>query len=249
MPIALLPFHFPDPDLNTVKCWFQIRINVTRSMYSGGNISFNVGDDPAAVRENRRELMRHIGTNDLCELKQVHSTRIHFDAKTIPFLDDLPRLEGDGLTTTKKQQALIIKTADCQAILLAHKSGKYVAALHVGWRGNRAHFLGYALEKICTHYNLQSEDFFAVRGPSLGPDAAEFLNYDKEWGLEFEKWHNKIQQTVNLWQMSQDQLIAAGLRKDRIFSLDLCTFSLPEILFSYRRQHHGGRQAAIICIN
>ena len=55
-------------------------------------------------------------------------------------IGDGPSADGDGLATARPGQALIIKTADCQPILLAHKSGKYVGALHAGWRGNVQNF-------------------------------------------------------------------------------------------------------------
>ena len=101
---------------------------------------------------------------------------------------------------------------------------------------------------MCERYQTRPEAFFAVRGPSLGPAAAEFVNYDTEWGPDFAAWRDARRQTVDLWRLTRAQLIRAGLREERVFGLDLCTFSLPERFFSYRRDPHCGRQAALIAI-
>jgi copper oxidase (laccase) domain-containing protein len=51
---------------------------------------------------------------------------------------------------------------------------------------------------------------------------------------------------MDLWQLTRDQLTEAGLFPKNIFALDLCTHSMEEWFFSYRRNNTCGRQASII---
>jgi YfiH family protein len=46
--------------------------------------------------------------------------------------------EADGMLTDRPGLLLAIATADCVPVLLAHRDGREVAALHVGWRGAHA---------------------------------------------------------------------------------------------------------------
>lgn len=265
MAVTLLPFAFPGlPDESRVRCWFQMRTQAPagsewHNPRDGGNISFETGDDPATVGANRKELFHRIFHRPaapetephdfgICELRQVHGSDIVFEPDVVPPATPSLLVEGDGMASTVPGRALLVKTADCQALLLAHESGACVAALHVGWRGNRANFPGLAVRRLCEHYGLRAGDFLAVRGPSLGPAAAQFVHFDAEWGPDFLPWYDHQRRTVDLWSLTRTQLLEAGLREERVFALDLCTHSLPQHFFSYRRNRVCGRQAAIVMI-
>ena len=101
---------------------------------------------------------------------------------------------------------------------------------------------------FCEEYGLAASDVMAVRGPSLGPGKSEFTNYDKEFGSRFDRWRTEGTDLVNLWRMTRDQLVSAGLRPENLFSLDLCTETLANLFFSYRREKTCGRQASLIWI-
>ncbi len=224
-----------------------------RCLFTGapfGNVSLDLGIAPnldarlAEAVARRAALLEAIGAEGWSELKQVHKDTLLVEAeKTDPARASA--LEADGACTARRRHALVIKTADCQPVLLAHKSGRYAAALHVGWRGNAIKFIESGVAKFCAAYGLEPSDLMAVRGPSLGPGAAEFKNFAKEWPPEFEPWLDKNGMLMNLWALTRHQLALAGLKPENIFSLDLCTWSLPERYFSYRRGH-SGRQASII---
>ena len=142
----------------------------------------------------------------------------------------------------------MIKTADCQPILLTEPAGRFAAALHVGWKGNRRNYPALAVAEFCSRCRLRPEDLSAVRGPSLGPGEAEFTRFAGEWGPEFAPWFNPETRAMDLWSLTRHQLQQAGLRPERIYSLDLCTMSLPELFFSYRRSPRCGRQGSVIWI-
>lgn len=246
MSVSVIPFVFPG--LAHVRCAFQTRPGgVSCGAFGGGNISFQTKDDPVAVAANRRALGQSLGITQWAELRQVHGDALHFDPPVVAF-DALPDREGDGLATSTLGLALCVKTADCQPILLAHKGGRHIAALHAGWRGNRCNFPQSAVERFCARYDLEPRDIFAVRGPSLGPGRAEFINFAEEWSDDFRPWFDTQSRTMDLWALTREQLGKAGLEARNIYGLDLCTASLPELFFSYRTEKESGRQASVIWI-
>ncbi len=245
MDVTWIPFAFPGiPD---VACAFQTRTGGPfADEFAGGNISLEVEDDPAAVVAARRALQGGLGFKAWQEVRQVHGDLVVFE----PEPGDIERpgsIEADGLASTRPGQALVVKSADCQPVMLAHKAGRHVAALHVGWRGNVLRFPRLGAKAFCEEYELDPADVLAVRGPSLGPGATEFANFETEFGEQFRPYYRQDTRTVDLWNLTRDQLQAAGLRPENIFGLDLCTHSLPPF-FSYRRNNRCGRQASLIWI-
>jgi len=249
--IAFFPFEFVD--IPGVGCVFTSRRGgVSEPPHDSANLSFDVNDDPEKVAENRRLIHDRLELTGWCECKQIHTDIVHVDPA--PIATDTPStLEGDGMTSATPGHGIIIKTADCQPIMLAHRSGKYVAGLHAGWRGNKIDFPGTGIRAFCEAYAIKPEDVFAVRGPSLGPTAAEFVNFDTDFGKSFQQYFNPETQMVDLWQCTRDQLMNAGVPEKQIFGLDLCTMGNDDTFFSYRKAcatpcRDTGRQAGIIWI-
>lgn len=233
---AFIPFVFPG--IEGVRCAFSTGL--------AGNLSLETGFDREEVTGNRKDILDSLGLSRWVELKQVHGDGMVPDAPPTP-LDEKSELEGDGSSTCEPGLALAVKTADCQPILLADSRGRAVAALHVGWRGNARNFPGGGVERFCRTYGLLPAEVLAVRGPSLGPGAAQFINFDREWPPQFAPWFDAARKTMDLWNLTRSQLLGAGLLPGNIFSLDLCTHSLPDLFFSHRRGHTG-RQVSFIWI-
>ncbi len=238
--IEFIPFKFPE--ISNVKCVFTTRLGgVSEGSFAQANLSFEVGDSPRDVEKNRRQLFEILDIRKTAELRQVHKA-------TLIEIKDGYRgpVVGDAMITREKKLGLLIKVADCQPILITHKSGKYIGAFHVGWRANRGNFIKLWIEKFCFIYKIRPQEIMAVRGPSLGPSHSEFINFFKEWPLEFVPYLNMKNMTVDLWTLTRDQLTSAGILEKNIFSIDLCTYDLNEQFFSYRREKNCGRQGAII---
>ncbi len=237
--IAFVPFSFSG--LHAVGCAFTSRQGgVSTAPCTSANLSFEVQDDLAAVRANREGIKKRLGLKQLVDCTQVHADTLNFE------LQEGEPCTGDGLATSTAGIGLMIKTADCQPVLIAHENGRFVAALHIGWRANVLNFIGTGVQRLCTHYSCKPSELFAVRGPSLGPKKAEFTNFDQEFGAAFKAYYHSPSKSMNLWQLTQDQLMAAGLLPERIHGIDMCTMSMPDVFFSYRREKNTGRQAGII---
>ena len=230
-----IPFAFPD--IAGVSCAFGA---------GPDTLAFTGAADPRAVTAARTALKAELGFAAWHSLRQVHGVNMIFE----PEFETLsrPSIEaGDGMTETRPGHALAIKTADCQPVLVAHASGRYVMALHVGWRGNVQDFCGRAVRSFCVRYGLAPGELSAVRGPSLGPGESEFTAFESEFGEQFRPYFDHRSRKLDLWRLTRDQLAAAGIDRDRIYALDLCTKSLP-VFFSYRRDKSTGRQASLIWI-
>lgn len=246
--IAHFPFRFDM--LPGVSCAFTSRLGgVSSEPYDGANLSFEVGDAPDAVTENRQTLQKQLGFSSWAECRQVHGTVMHFNPEPTG-AEDVPVFEGDGLATVRKGQALVIKTADCQPVLLAHRSGNIIGALHVGWRGNVMNFPAQAVRAMCREYHLLPRDLYVVRGPSLGPLQAEFVNFEKEFGPKFKQFRSAETGCVDLWALTRYQFLGAGVPEEHIHGVDLCTRTMSDSFFSYRAaigpEGRTGRQMGLI---
>ncbi len=246
-----IPFKFPNVD--NVTCAFQVRdlpeySTQTTSNYIGKNISFDVQDNFDEVVQNRSQITQTFNVDSFSDIMQVHGITTIYEPEVSTPSSYAP-YNADGIATTKKSHALCIKSADCQPILLTDISGKYILALHVGWKGNRQNYPYIAVKEFCDYYNLNPNSLLAVRGPSLSPNVSEFINYSNEWGADFNRWYNEKDKTVNLWELTKNQLEEAGLRSENIFSIDLCTYSNPQQFYSFRYSNYCGRQGSFIWIN
>src|ERR1700728_1981377 len=106
------------------------RSGASKAPYGCFNLGHHVGDDPAAVTENRRRLKVAAGLPSEPDwLSQVHGIRV---AEL-----DSPAAAGpaDAAIARRSAKVCAILTADCLPILFASDSGDTVAAAHAGWRG------------------------------------------------------------------------------------------------------------------
>lgn len=244
MSLNYMEFRFPG--LDNVRCVFTTKDGGCSSgAYASANMSLEVGDDPEAVRTNREALRTRCGFTVWQELTQVHEQAVFMDL-TDDFFEGAT-LEGDGLCTNKPGHGLVIKTADCQAIMLADMDGRHVGALHCGWRGNAGNFPAAGVRKFCAYYGIDPTQVLVVRGPSLGPGKSEFVNFEQEWNPMFKSYFNPVTRSVDLWTLTRNQLMGTGIPARNIYSIDLCTAS-SEQFFSYRRNNVTGRQAGVIWI-
>ncbi|GHC24061.1 laccase domain protein [Kushneria pakistanensis] len=100
--------------------------------------------------------------------QQVHGTRV----VTV----DAPGQacgEADGFLTDQPGIPVSIVTADCLPILLAHRSGHYIGALHAGWRGLLDGIIESMLGQITAWRWGELSEWIAVVGPAAGAQAYE----------------------------------------------------------------------------
>src|SRR5580693_3334563 len=106
------------------------RSGISKAPFGCFNLGDHVGDDPAAVAENRRRLKVGAGLpSEPVWLTQVHGIGV-------ADLDSSATLgPADAAIARGSAKVCAILTADCLPIVFAAVSGDTVAAAHAGWRG------------------------------------------------------------------------------------------------------------------
>jgi len=219
---------------------------VSRGPYRSLNVSLDVGDLPRDVEENQRRVQRALELERLASATQVHGLKeAIITGGHAASAGEIP--EVDILITAQPGVGLVIKQADCQAVMFHDPEHRVVAHAHCGWRGQVGGILGETVARLASTFGSRAEALQAAIGPGLGPCCAEFRNYQKEFPPEL--WKYQVRPAYfDLWQLSFDQLRGAGLRPENIEVAKLCTRCREEEFFSYRRDGVTGRQAAVIAL-
>lgn len=128
----IAPELFVAPGLSAA--FFTREGGVSEGLYAALNCGYGSGDDPEAVRENRRRAMARLDlpAEALVTLYQVHSPAV--------VVVEEPWRQGeapkcDGAVTRRRGLALGILTADCAPVLFADPEASVIGAAHAGWRG------------------------------------------------------------------------------------------------------------------
>src|SRR6185436_10728393 len=159
-------FHAP----SNVGAWMSTRDGgVSAPPWDTLNLGRSVGDDAAAVRENRARFARRIGAAPVY-LRQVHGARVvRIDRE----MADAEPVEADAAFTTEPGVACTVQVADCMPVLLAAPNGRAVAAAHAGWRGLAGGVIEAALAALCDAAACAPADVLVWLGPCIGPSAFE----------------------------------------------------------------------------
>ena len=227
--------------------FFTRRGGVSLGAYDSLNLSFNVGDRREAVAENRRRAREALGLRALASASQKHGRR-----EVLVAGEPRPRPDGeleaaDILLTSQPGVGLLIKQADCQAVVIYDPGRRVVANIHCGWRGQVQNVLGTAVARLKEQFGCQPADLYAAISPSLGPCCAEFRHFRREFPPEFLPYQIKPYY-FDLWRLSLDQLQAAGLKESRLDLAGLCTRCEARQFFSYRRERVSGRQGTVAAL-
>ena len=130
------------------------------------NLGTHVGDEPAAVAENRRRLKTALNLEtDPLWLNQVHGVNvIAADSRT-----DSPAPTADASVCQGHGRACVILTADCLPVLFCNREGTCVGAAHAGWRGLANGVLGATVNAL----GVAADELMAWLGPAIEQSAFE----------------------------------------------------------------------------
>lgn len=218
-PLTVLP-----ADLGPgVRAGFTTRAGgVSTGEHAGLDLALHVGDDPAAVAENR-ERVRPEGKR-LAQPHQVHGADVRHGDEG----------DGDAQVTRDSAVAPVVLTADCVPIALATPDA--VAMVHAGWKGLAAGVVENAVAA------LAGGPFVAAIGPSargccyeVGDEVREAFGLAPVGGPA----------TIDLAALARERLSALGATA--VHDVGLCTMCTdPSLFFSHRRDGgRTGRQAGI----
>jgi len=237
-------FILPDwPAPAIVRTAVTTRIGgASRAPYDSFNLATHVGDDFAAVQENRARLRTALALpTEPLWLKQVHGVAVVNAAQ-----GDLEP-EADGAFAKHPGTVCAVLTADCLPVLLCNRAGTKVAALHAGWRG----LAGGIIEAGVKAMDAPGNELLAWLGPAIGPERFEvgpevrtaFVQHDIQTAQAFRAAHDG-KYLANIYMLARQRLQRLGITA--VYGGGFCTVTDSARFFSYRRDGATGRMAALI---
>lgn len=223
---------------------------VSREPCAGLNLGFHTPDDPDAVLENRRHLVRALGLDGsgVVWARQVHGTEseVHteprqgFDFARSP-IDSQPDVEADAQISRPGGPATLAFVADCLPVAVVGREG--AAMVHCGWRGLAAGIL----DRVASTVDASA----AAIGPGIGPccyevesdvrACFEHLAGDRPGDIDDGS-------RLDLPEIAERLLRRAGVSS--IERTELCTSCRPRDFYSHRRDSGAtGRQAGLLIPN
>lgn len=234
--------------------FFTRRGGVSRPPWDTLSFSMAQGDDPAAVRENRRRAALRLGVSEraLYYLSQVHGTEaLVLRGGEDP--DDVVRVIGDITLSRTPHLACGVRSADCVPVLLGDRHTGAVAAVHSGWKGTTLRAATIGVERLRELAGGRG-DIVAAIGPCIsvccfevGEDVARRLTQASSagdtalsWGPPSEKARARAGVSaptprIDLRKIVRAQLVEIGLSPDSIDDVPGCTVCDPERFHSFRR--------------
>jgi len=237
-------FILPDwPAPANVRAMVTTRVGgVSHAPYDSFNLAIHVGDDPAAVRENRARLRTALVLPaEPLWLKQVHGVAV-VDAARAGI-----EPEADGAFAAQPGTVCAVLTADCLPVLLCNRAGTKVAALHAGWRG----LAGGVIEAGVQALGVPGNELLAWLGPAIGPEAFEvgpevrtaFIQQDAQAAQAFRTARDG-KYLADIYLLARQRLQRLGVAA--VYGGWFCTVTDGAHFFSYRRDGATGRMAALV---
>ena len=251
------------PLLHGVTCRYG---GVSQGDFDSFNMGLHVGDDPAAVAENRERLAQVLGVDPkhLTCGEQVHGvgvTRVTEELVgkgAFSWADSIP--DSDAIHTNLVNIPLLLLVADCVPVLLYDAVHHAVAVIHAGWRGAIAHIVERTLDSMHEDYGTMANACYLYIGPSIGGDSFEvseeiaqqfrqdLAGRGLSQGIDLVKYIQREGQTVATPHVDLKGYIATcmvqrGIPMDQI-SISGTDTMTEERCYSYRRdQGRTGRMA------
>lgn len=244
--VSYITPNWPVPK-NINACTTTREGGVSAGVYKSLNLALHVDDNSDAVRENRRRLSASLNLpSEPVYLNQVHSTKII----NVDSVSDTSNLTADASFTQTPHTVCSVMTADCLPILVCDKKARFVMAIHAGWRG----LLNGIIEHSIAQITCNKEDILVWLGPAIGPNAYEvddtvrnlFIQHSKISEAGFLPTQRQGHWLMNIYHLAKLRLNT--LQISAIYGGEYCTYSSPELFYSYRRDHITGRMASCIWI-
>ncbi|MDR3685696.1 MAG: polyphenol oxidase family protein [Coriobacteriia bacterium] len=232
---------------------------VSKPPFASLNFAGHVGDDPAAVDENRSLFLRAL---DIAELRgsltmgrsaQADGIAIvgHDEVGAGAFVSSgKPAVNGvDCLITSLPRIPLLQSYADCVPIVVV-APGPVVAFVHAGWRGALASLPGKAVARIAQVASCDVAEIHAYVGAHIrdchyeidGQLMSQFVN-------TFGTFARAESGGLDLDAVVSASLERAGVTRCNIARLGMCTAETTDRFFSHRAEGGlTGRHAALVCI-
>jgi polyphenol oxidase len=215
--------------------------------FSSLNLGDHVGDDPQAVRDNRRLAAEQLGVerDRVVYMKQVHGADVAVAREPWP---DEQAPTVDALVTDRPGLVLAVLVADCTPVLLADRVAGVVGAAHAGRPGMAAGVVTATIDAM-RELGADPARMEAVTGPGVCGacyEVPEAMRADVA-AKEPAAWATTRQGTpaVDVPAGVAAQLLRAGIPEQNLQLSPACTIETAHY-FSYRRDGVTGRFAGFV---
>jgi YfiH family protein len=223
---------------------FSTRIGgISSGFFHSLNLGLIKGDSRQKVIANRRRFYNaiQIPAERTVQGIQVHGARIRIvtEPGTHP--------KTDGFITTQKELVLLIKTADCPAVLLIDPQQQVIAAVHAGWRGVVNGILEKVMRLLADQFNSQPAKILCAAGPAMRSCCYEVQ--EDVWKIFPEDVIIRRDEKyfLDLPLLIRQKLLGQGIIENHLDDSDLCTSCRADLFFSHRRDSgRTGRMMAAI---
>lgn len=196
--------------------------------------------EPIAYQESLEAMKNSLQGNveQVYTCQQTHSSRVvRVDGKVATDFMGYPQFEEtDGLMTSEKGQALLVKFADCTPVVLYDPVKRAVAVVHSGWRGTQQRISLEAIRLMEKEVGSKRGDLFAYIGPCIDPKIYEVDQpvYEafKDFPSRDEFFLAKNEPGKYFLQMAHANKIIlkeAGLKEEQISSCKESTYTDPRL--------------------
>jgi YfiH family protein len=233
---------------------------VSTGAYGSLNLAGHVGDDPAAVTENRRRLAAALGVDKLTVADQKHTARV-------AVVDG--RLAGrghdgvadaaaafpatDAMITNRPGVALTVLVADCAPVVLYDPVQGAVAVAHSGRAGTIKGVLPETINAMAAAFGSAPADLLIGIGPAIGAASYEIGATEAslvsaafgEAGARLLTPTRPGHATFDLVAAIRAQLGAAGVKEGNVHDMAIDTRASTDDFFSDRAARPCGRFAAV----
>jgi len=214
---------------------------VSKALYASLNVGLGSGDDPEAVRENRRRCAAHFGAEAIVTAYQVHS------ATALVADGDWPAgpPQADAVVSATPGVVCGALAADCAPVLLADPQARVVAAAHAGWKGALTGVVEAAVARM-ESLGADRNRIRAAIGPCIGPASYEvgveflerFVHFDPAHVRFFQPGAAPDKRMFDLPAFVLARLAAAGVSACEWVGRDTCAEEAE--FFSNRRAFKRG---------
>ena len=218
------------------------------SPYDTLNLSFNVGDDPKKVLENRKLLAGALGIalTSMTTAKQIHDGHVKMVSEGLRgkgSVDYRGAINAtDAMVTDVPDICLMVLLADCVPILFHDPSKKVIGVAHAGWKGTLRFVAQNTLKVLREDFGCSPQDMVVGIGPSIGPccyevgrevvSQVEHVFGTKQGCIQKESADGRGY--FDLWTANLKQLLHAGVPEKNIEMARICTYHHPNLFFSSR---------------
>lgn len=218
---------------------------VSEGEFKSLNHAFNSGDAKENIISNREKVSKYFSKEGqivrLITPQQHHSNEVRIITDT-----NLNNIEPcDGLVTNLKNLAIGVLTADCAPVLFYEAEKQIIAAVHAGWRGAFSDIIDNTIDAIEELGGTRS-NVFACIGPCISQACYEvdvtfkdkFLAKDTSYHIYFKPGKDEQHFYFDLARFIFARLLNKGITAT---NYNLCTFTLSNDFFSYRRSYLAGK--------